>query len=55
MIKFLIVSRHKPHEDQQTFFYNWAIIHVALMLTTPIVFFHVPPLRAAFWHQRNLQ
>ncbi len=38
MIKFLIVSRHKPHEDQQTFFYNWAIIHVALMLTTPIVF-----------------
>ena len=38
MIKFLIVSRHKPHEDQATFFYNWAIIHVALMLTTPIVF-----------------
>lgn len=38
MIKFFIAGRRKPTESQESYFYNWAIIHVALMLTTPIVF-----------------
>jgi hypothetical protein len=38
MIKFIITGRHKRDETQEIFFYNWGIIHVALMLTTPIVF-----------------
>jgi hypothetical protein len=38
MIKFVIAARRKPTDTQEFFFYNWSIIHVALMLTTPIVF-----------------
>jgi EthD domain len=38
MIKFLIAGRRKRDDTQENFFYNWGIIHVALMLTTPIVF-----------------
>jgi len=38
MLKFIIVGRRRPEDSQEVFNYNWGIIHVALMLTTPIVF-----------------
>ena len=37
MIKFMLVSRRKPGDTQQKYFYEWGIIHVALMITTPSV------------------
>lgn len=37
MIKFTIISRHKPEGTRERFFYEWAFIHVALMLVTPSV------------------
>jgi hypothetical protein len=35
MIKFIIISRHKPGMTRERFFYEWAFIHVSLMLHTP--------------------
>jgi hypothetical protein len=35
MLKFILAGRHKRHETQERYFYEWSIIHVALMLTTP--------------------
>jgi|GEM_PF-1114328 len=35
MIKFVIISRRKPGWTRERFFYEWAFIHVALMLHTP--------------------
>jgi hypothetical protein len=37
MIKFLLVSRRKPGDTQEKYFYEWGVIHVALMITTPSV------------------
>ncbi len=37
MIKFQLISRRKPGDTQEKFFYEWGIIHVALMITTPSV------------------
>ena len=37
MIKFMLVSRRKPGDTQEKYFYEWGIIHVALMITTPSV------------------
>ncbi|MBI4786032.1 MAG: EthD domain-containing protein [Chloroflexi bacterium] len=37
MIKFTIISRHKPDGTRAKFFYEWAFIHVALMMVTPCV------------------
>ena len=37
MIKFLLAARKKPQDTQERYFYEWGIIHVALMLTTPAV------------------
>lgn len=34
MIKFIIISRHKPGWTRERFFYEWAFIHVSLMLHT---------------------
>ena len=34
MIKFIIISRHKPGMTRERFFYEWAFIHVALMVQT---------------------
>jgi len=34
MIKFNIVSRHKPGWSRERFYYEWAFIHVSLMLHT---------------------
>ncbi|MDE2372404.1 MAG: EthD domain-containing protein [Burkholderiales bacterium] len=34
MIKFIIISRHKPGMTRERFFYEWAYIHVALMVQT---------------------
>jgi hypothetical protein len=34
MIKFIIISRHKPGMTRERFFYEWAFIHVSLMLLT---------------------
>jgi hypothetical protein len=34
MIKFVIISRRKPGWTRERFFYEWAFIHVALMLQT---------------------
>jgi hypothetical protein len=33
MIKWNITSRHKPGMTQERFYYEWAVMHVALMLT----------------------
>jgi hypothetical protein len=35
MLKFTLASRHADHGTRERFFYEWSIIHVALMLTTP--------------------
>jgi hypothetical protein len=35
MLKFTLASRHKDDGTRERFFYEWSIIHVALMLTTP--------------------
>ena len=37
MIKFMLISRRKPGDSQEKYFYEWGIIHVALMITTPSV------------------
>jgi len=37
MIKFILAARRKPGDTQERYFYEWGIIHVALMLTTPAV------------------
>lgn len=37
MIKFTIVGRKKPEITQERYFYEWGIIHVALMISTPAV------------------
>jgi len=34
MIKFIIISRHKPGSTRERFFYEWAFVHVSLMLHT---------------------
>lgn len=34
MIKFVIISRHKPGWTRERFFYEWAFLHVSLMLHT---------------------
>lgn len=35
MLKFTLASRHMDQGTRERFFYEWSIIHVALMLTTP--------------------
>ena len=37
MIKFMLISRRKQGDTQEKYFYEWGIIHVALMITTPSV------------------
>ena len=37
MIKFQLISRRKPGDTQEKYFYEWGIIHVALMISTPSV------------------
>ena len=37
MLKFMLAARKRPDDTQENYFYNWGIIHVALMLTTPAV------------------
>lgn len=37
MIKFIIAARRKPQDTQERYFYEWGIIHVALMVTSPSV------------------
>lgn len=37
MIKFIIAARRKPQDTQERYFYEWGIIHVALMVTSPAV------------------
>jgi hypothetical protein len=37
VIKFMLASRRKPGDSQDKYFYEWGIIHVALMITTPSV------------------
>lgn len=37
MIKFIIAARRKREDTQERYFYEWGIIHVALMVTTPSV------------------
>ena len=37
MINFTLASRHKDEGTRERFFYEWSIIHVALMLTSPTV------------------
>jgi hypothetical protein len=37
VIKFMLVSRRKPGDTQEKYFYEWGIVHVALMITTPSV------------------
>ena len=37
MLKFTLASRHMDEGTRERFFYEWSIIHVSLMLTTPSV------------------
>jgi hypothetical protein len=37
MLKFILASRHMDEGTRERFFYEWSILHVALMLTTPSV------------------
>jgi hypothetical protein len=37
MLKFMLASRSKPEHTKQRYYFEWGIIHVALMLTTPTV------------------
>ena len=37
MLKFMLASRSKPEHTKERFFFEWGIIHVALMITTPTV------------------
>ncbi len=37
MITWWIVGRRKPGMSQARYFYEWSVVHVALMLTTPSV------------------
>ena len=37
MINFIIAARRKPEHTQERYFYEWGIIHVALMISTPQV------------------
>jgi hypothetical protein len=37
MMKFILAARRKPQDTQERYFYEWGIIHVALMITTPSV------------------
>lgn len=37
MLKFMLAARRKREDTQERYFYEWGIIHVALMLTTPAV------------------
>lgn len=37
MINFIIAARRKPEDTQERYFYEWGIIHVALMISTPKV------------------
>ena len=42
MIKFIIISRHKPGMTRERFFYEWAFIQVALMVQTPSSMRRIP-------------
>ena len=35
MMKFILAARRKPGDTQERYFYEWSIIHVALMITNP--------------------
>jgi hypothetical protein len=35
MMKFILAARRKPADTQERYFYEWGIIHVALMITNP--------------------
>jgi EthD domain len=35
MLKFILAARRKPEDTQEKYFYEWSIIHVALMITNP--------------------
>ncbi len=35
MLKFILAARRKPGDTQERYFYEWSIIHVALMITNP--------------------
>jgi hypothetical protein len=37
MVKFIIAGRRKREDTQERYFYEWGIIHVALMVTSPAV------------------
>jgi hypothetical protein len=34
-MKFILAARRKPEDTQERYFYEWGIIHVALMITNP--------------------
>jgi hypothetical protein len=34
-MKFILAARRKPEDTQERYFYEWSIIHVALMITNP--------------------
>ena len=37
MLKFMLASRSKPEHTKERYYFEWGIIHVALMLGTPTV------------------
>ena len=37
MLKFMLASRSKPEHTKERYYFEWGIIHVALMVTTPTV------------------
>jgi hypothetical protein len=35
MMKFILAARRKPEDTQERYFYEWGVIHVALMVSNP--------------------
>ena len=35
MLKFILAARRKPEDTQERYFYEWGVIHVALMVSNP--------------------
>ena len=35
MMKFILATRRKPEDTQERYFYEWGVIHVALMVSNP--------------------
>ena len=53
LIKFQLISRRKPGDTQEKYFYEWGIIHVALMIDHAVGDAYLQAVRAALHGQRS--